>query len=78
MAMDSDDDLRERVRRLEQRVDALLRHFGLAELPHEPQQALGEVLALKREGRLIDAIKRYRELTGVGLKEAKDYVDRLQ
>ncbi|HEU5097444.1 MAG TPA: ribosomal protein L7/L12 [Roseiflexaceae bacterium] len=33
--------------------------------------------ALAAQGNKIEAIKRYRELTGVGLKEAKDYVDRL-
>jgi hypothetical protein len=76
--MDSEEDLRERVRRLEQRVEFLLRHFGLTEQAEYPLQPHGEVLALKRAGRLIDAIKRYRELTGAGLREAKDYVDRLQ
>ncbi len=38
---------------------------------------LAEVHALAQQGQKIQAIKRYRELTGVGLKEAKDYVDRL-
>jgi ribosomal protein L7/L12 len=38
---------------------------------------LAEVHALAQQGRKIEAIKRYRQLTGVGLKEAKDYVDRL-
>ena len=38
---------------------------------------LAEVYALAHQGKKIEAIKRYRELTGVGLKEAKDYVDRL-
>ena len=33
---------------------------------------------LLRAGRKIEAIKRYRELTGVGLKEAKDAVDAMQ
>jgi ribosomal protein L7/L12 len=32
---------------------------------------------LLREGRKIEAIKRYRQENGVGLKEAKDAVDRL-
>ena len=34
-----------------------------------------EILALLREGNKIPAIKRYRELTGVGLKDAKDAVE---
>jgi ribosomal protein L7/L12 len=38
---------------------------------------LSEVYVLAQQGHKIQAIKRYRELTGVGLKEAKDFVDRL-
>ena len=37
-----------------------------------------EVRSLVRAGRKIEAIKRYREEMGVGLKEAKDAVDRLE
>ena len=33
---------------------------------------------LLRAGRKIEAIKRYRELTGVGLKDAKDAVEALE
>jgi ribosomal protein L7/L12 len=33
---------------------------------------------LVRQGRKIEAIKRYREATGLGLKEAKDAVDALE
>jgi large subunit ribosomal protein L7/L12 len=36
---------------------------------------LDEVRALKAEGNLIQAIKVYREHTGMGLKEAKDAVE---
>ena len=38
----------------------------------------GPEAALLRAGRKIDAIKSLRERTGVGLKEAKDAVDRLE
>ena len=37
----------------------------------------GELLDLLRKGRKIEAIKRYREATGAGLKEAKDAVEAL-
>jgi ribosomal protein L7/L12 len=40
-----------------------------------PLDPLGEVAALAREGRKIDAIKRYRELTGADLGEAKRAVE---
>ena len=36
-----------------------------------------EVVELARSGRKIQAIKVYRELTGVRLAEAKDVVDRI-
>ena len=37
-----------------------------------------EVEALLRGGQKIEAIRRYREMHGVGLKEAKDAVDAIQ
>jgi ribosomal protein L7/L12 len=49
--------------------------------PVPPAQLSGdipaEVQALLARGQKIEAIKRVRELTGWGLKEAKDYVERL-
>ena len=42
-----------------------------------PRAALDEVRLLAQNGDLIGAIRRYRELYGVGLKEAKDAVDAL-
>ena len=44
---------------------------------HIGELDLAEVSALLAGGNKIEAIKRVRELTGLGLKEAKDYVDRL-
>jgi ribosomal protein L7/L12 len=37
----------------------------------------GKVLELVRQGNKIEAIKAYREETGLGLKEAKDAIDDL-
>lgn len=37
-----------------------------------------DCLQLARSGLIIDAIKLYRQHTGVGLKEAKDAVDRIR
>jgi len=42
-----------------------------------PRASLDEVRRLAQNGNLIEAIRRYRELYGVGLKEAKDAVDAL-
>jgi ribosomal protein L7/L12 len=64
-----------RLARLERRVDAIAAHVGL---PPEPVPAgMDEVLALLADGRKIPAIKRYREVTGAGLREAKDAVDEI-
>lgn len=40
-----------------------------------PPEAAGEITALLDAGRKIEAIKRAREITGLGLREAKDMVD---
>jgi ribosomal protein L7/L12 len=45
---------------------------------HEAAIADPQLLALLQQKQLIGAIKRYRELTGVGLKESKDAVEALQ
>lgn len=38
----------------------------------------GDLAQLVKDGRKIEAIKRYREMTGVGLKEAKDAIEELE
>ncbi|MFJ2738172.1 ribosomal protein L7/L12 [Streptomyces sp. NPDC087440] len=63
-----------RLARLERKVDLLLDHLGVAE-PELP--GMERVHELIRQGKKIEAIKVYRELTGEGLKEAKDTVDRM-
>jgi ribosomal protein L7/L12 len=56
------------------RENAGLRPYQVA--PERPATGMAEVDRLVRAGRKIQAIKVYRELTGVGLKEAKDAVER--
>jgi ribosomal protein L7/L12 len=70
-----------RLNRLERKVDFLLRELNLVEkeeatLP-DFDPVLSAVAELVRQNHKIEAIKLYRELTGVGLKEAKEVVDRL-
>ncbi|MEU8460620.1 hypothetical protein [Streptomyces sp. NPDC029003] len=63
-----------RADRLERRLGLVLEHFGI----EEPEPAgLDGVRGLKREGREVAAIKRYREITGAGLLEAKQAVEAL-
>ena len=59
--------------RLERKIDALLKHSGI----DLTAAAMREAQALVKAGRKIEAIKLYRELTGVGLAEAKDAVEKL-
>ncbi|MEQ8221122.1 MAG: ribosomal protein L7/L12 [Candidatus Eremiobacterota bacterium] len=46
--------------------------------PYEKTHGEEEIEHLLKKGQKIMAIKRVRELTGVGLKEAKDFVDYLE
>ena len=79
--MDTESQIIVRLNRLERKVDFLLRELNLVEkeeatLP-DFDPVLNQVAELVRLNRKIEAIKLYRELTGVGLKEAKEVVDRL-
>jgi len=62
--------------RLEAKLDLLLIHSGLEYDPyaHLPPAVIESVQA----GRKIEAIKRYREETGAGLKDAKDFIEEVQ
>lgn len=57
---------------IEKKLDILLEHFGLT----SDEDEFEEVRFLMAQGENIPAIKLYRELTGVGLKEAKDAVEK--
>ena len=62
--------------RLEGKLDALLKQQGIRFDPYADTPPA--VLDALRRGKTIEAIKAYRAATGVGLKEAKDYVDELR
>ena len=55
--------------------DAPPRPLKLAEM--DPA-VLSEIQELVRNDRMIDAIKRYRAATGMGLREAKDAVESIK
>lgn len=62
-------------------LDRLARLIGGGDLP-APEAFLSEeakrrILQLKQEGKPIEAIRDVRKETGMGLKEAKEYVDSL-
>lgn len=65
-----------RLSRLDAKVDALLKHAGiqfdgLQDVPLDVREAI-------ERGETILAIKRFRAATGVGLKEAKEFVDEVR
>lgn len=78
-----------RIAELERKVAELYRRLGQAEptgftdesgFSQSPAEAASEdprVIQLIQAGNQIQAIKLYREITGEGLAEAKDAVDRL-
>ncbi|AUA10326.1 hypothetical protein GTZ89_17740 [Streptomyces sp. SID8382] len=65
--------LHRRADRIERKLDLILGHLDI----EVAGPGLERVAALVREGKKIEAIKVYRELTDAGLKEAKEAVDRM-
>ncbi|MGD6747767.1 ribosomal protein L7/L12 [Streptomyces sp. BH106] len=65
-----------RAARVERKLDLVIGHLGIETGTLVP--GLDGVRALVRDGKKIEAIKAYREATGVGLKEAKDEVERIE
>lgn len=67
-----------RIEAVEWNVARLLTQAGLQwEEPPAPEGPDAEIVALVRAGNKIEAIKRYRELTGADLATAKQAVDQL-
>ena len=65
-----------RLSRLDAKVDALLKHAGITfdelhDCPPDVREAID-----RQE--VIPAIKRYRQATGAGLKEAKEFIDEVR
>ncbi|MEU2511180.1 ribosomal protein L7/L12 [Streptomyces syringium] len=67
------DRLNRKIARLERKIDLIVEHLGVPD--EEPE--LTRITELACSGEKIKAIKAYRELTGEGLKESKDAVERL-
>ena len=58
---------------IEKKIDAILEKLGIEFDPYT--KVSPEIMALARNGSRIEAIKKYREVTGAGLKEAKEAID---
>ena len=71
--------LRSRVNELEDRLNFLYRRLNIEYAdPNSDPVLAPQVQDALRRGNKIEAIKIYRELTGVGLAEAKDAIDRAE
>ena len=68
-------DLVRRLKRAEDKLDLLMKHAGITYDPHA--NVPPGVLEALRAGQKIEAIRQYRQATGVGLKEAKEFVESL-
>lgn len=53
-------------------LDKITKQIGIPE-----EDIDGEIKTFVSEGNKIKAIKRYRDISGAGLKEAKEYIDNL-
>ena len=58
---------------MDKKLDKIMEHLGIEEINIDEE--LKELLADEKR---IPAIKRLREKTGIGLKEAKEYIDNLE
>ena len=70
-------ELRIRVAKLERQVAFLLDHLAL-DYREEPNGASPEVIELLRSGKKIQAVKLFRQEMGVGLREAKEFIESLE
>ena len=71
--------LRSRVNELEDRLKFLYRRLNIEYAdPNFDPSLSPQIQEALRRGNKIEAIKLYRELTGVGLAEAKQVIDRAE
>ena len=71
--------LESRVRELEDKLEFLYRRLNINYADPNSDPALApQIQEALRRGNKIEAIKIYRELTGVGLAEAKDAIERAE
>ena len=71
--------LKARITELEDRLKFLYRHLNIEFLENNSNPVSSpQIQAALREGNKIAAIKIYREMTGVGLAEAKQAIDKAE
>ena len=71
--------LKSRINELEDRLNYLYRRLNIEYTDPNTEPSLSpQIQDALRRGNKIEAIKLYRELTGVGLAEAKDAIDKAE
>ena len=71
--------LKSRINELEDRLNFLYRRLGIEYAdPNANPELSPQIQDALRRGNKIEAIKIYRELTGVGLAEAKEVIERAE
>jgi ribosomal protein L7/L12 len=70
--------LRQRIVRLEAQVDFLYRHLGVTFSENSYESDDPQIIEALNRNNIIEAIKYYREKTGVGLAEAKSAVEEMR
>jgi len=71
-------ELRKRIVKLENQMAFILQQKGLNYREEQNMGVSPEIINLMRQGKKIKAIKLYRQETGAGLKQAKEFVDSLE
>ncbi len=67
--------LRNEVKLMRGTLNRIAERVGVTEILTKEEKE--ELVRLVSEGKNVQAVRRCREITGLGLKEAKEYVDRL-
>lgn len=62
-------EIKTEIARTNKNLNAVMKKVGIEE------SFMPEVEKLIKEGKTVEAIKKYRKETGIGLKEAKEYID---
>lgn len=70
--------LRSRINRLESQLEFVLQHFGLTYVENARPGDDPRVIEALRKNNMIEAIKIYREITNLGLAEAKAAVEAIR
>ena len=67
--------LRNEVKLMRRTLNRIAERVGVTEILTKEEKE--ELMRLVAEGKNVEAVRRCREITGLGLKEAKEYVDGL-